>query len=181
MGWFIHKVMVGFWSTFYKVFNKFFFTDFGRNVRIEGWIHIPQRGGQISIADDVRICKDVELSVTSSARLCLHKGSMIGKGTLLSAHNSITVGRNSMIAEYVCIHDNNHIFQAKDIEISGQGFESSELIIGADCWIGAHCVLTMGSYLEHGVVVGANSLVNKRINKFHVVVGSPAKTIRERL
>lgn len=181
MGWFIHKLMVGFWSAFYKIFYRLFFYEFGSRVRIEGWIHIPQRGGRIYIADDVRICRNVELSVTSSARLFLQKGSMIGKGTLISAHNSISVGQDTMIAEYVCIHDNNHIFQARDIEISSQGFESSELIIGPDCWIGALCVLTMGAHLEQGVVVGANSLVNKRIDRFNVVVGSPAKIIRERL
>lgn len=46
-----------------------------------------------------------------------------------------------------------------------------------DVWIGARVTLLAGSHIGRGAVVGANTLVNKEIPPYAVVVGSPAKII----
>ena len=52
-----------------------------------------------------------------------------------------------------------------------------DIVVGEDCWIGVNVTLLAGANLGRGSVVGANSLVNKEIPPYAVVVGSPAKII----
>lgn len=181
MGWVIHKVRSMLWTTFYRCLSFAFFESFGKGVIIEGWIDLPQRGGLIMIGDYVRVCRNVEFSVPKGGKLILKNGCMIGRGVLLSAHKMIIIGQGAMLAEYVCAHDNNHIFDSINVDIHRQGFESKELSVGDDCWIGAHSILVCGATVSCGVVVGANSLLNNFVPEYSVVAGSPAKIIRSRI
>lgn len=52
-----------------------------------------------------------------------------------------------------------------------------DIIIGEGAWVGAHSTLLSGATIGRGAVVGANTLVNKEIPPYAVVVGSPAKII----
>ena len=52
-----------------------------------------------------------------------------------------------------------------------------DVIVEEDVWIGARVTLLSGAHIGRGAVVGANSLVNKEIPPYAVVVGSPAKII----
>lgn len=53
-------------------------------------------------------------------------------------------------------------------------------IIGNDVWIGAGCIIKQGIKIGDGAVVGANSFVNKDVEPFSIVAGSPAKLIKYR-
>ena len=55
-----------------------------------------------------------------------------------------------------------------------------QTIIGNDVWIGAQSVIKHGVKIGNGVVVGANSFVNKDVPDFAIVVGSPAKILKYR-
>ena len=55
-----------------------------------------------------------------------------------------------------------------------------QTIIGNDVWIGAQCVIMQGVKIGDGAVIGANSFVNKDVEPFSIVVGSPAKYIKYR-
>ena len=52
--------------------------------------------------------------------------------------------------------------------------------IGHDVWIGAGCIIKQGVHIGNGAVIGANSYVNRDVDKYSIVVGSPAKEIRKR-
>lgn len=51
------------------------------------------------------------------------------------------------------------------------------VIIEEDVWIGSNVTLLAGSHIGRGVIIGACSLVNKKIPPYAVAVGSPAKII----
>lgn len=53
-------------------------------------------------------------------------------------------------------------------------------IIGNDVWIGAGCIIKQGIMIGDGAVIGANSFVNKDVEPFSIVAGSPAKIIKYR-
>jgi len=53
-------------------------------------------------------------------------------------------------------------------------------IIGNDVWIGAQAIIKEGVKIGNGAVIGANSFVNKDVEPFSIVVGSPAKHIKYR-
>lgn len=55
--------------------------------------------------------------------------------------------------------------------------DERDVIVEEDVWIGARVTLLAGAHIGRGAVVGANSLVNKEIPPYAVVVGSPARII----
>jgi len=180
MGFYINKLSTVFWTCFYRMLGVFFFTKVGSGCRFQGWVDIPQRGGQIIIGQGVLISKNVEFSVPQGGALIIGDRCSIGRGGLYSAHEQITIGADTMIAEYVCVHDNNHVFMDPDRKISEQGFDCSAIYIGRDCWIGAQSVVLKGSRVDDGSVVGAQTLVNRKHEPRSVLVGVPARAVAER-
>lgn len=81
-------------------------------------------------------------------------------GTVVTGNHTPTVGLNQRIIGRLHINDNE-----------------KSVYIDEDCWCGANVTLLGGTHLHRGVVVGANSLVNKEIPPYAVVVGCPAKII----
>jgi len=55
-----------------------------------------------------------------------------------------------------------------------------ECVIGNDVWIGCNSTILRGVTIGNGAVIGANSLVNKDVPPYAIVVGSPAKIIKYR-
>lgn len=55
--------------------------------------------------------------------------------------------------------------------------KEKDIIVEEDCWIGANVTLLSGAHIGRGTVVGACSLVNKKIPPYAVVVGTPARII----
>lgn len=181
MGYIVNKVRTLFWTLFYYLMSRFIFDALGRGCRFEGWIDIPQRGGKIVIGSNNRICRLVEFSVPKNGNLIIGNSNSIGRGVLISAHKSVVVGDDVMIAEYVCIHDNNHRFENVKIPISEQGFDAVPIFIGTGSWIGAHSLILCGGGLGGNSVLGAGSLLNKVMPDGVVVAGAPAKVTRYRL
>jgi len=60
--------------------------------------------------------------------------------------------------------------------------ERTSLEIGADAWIGANVTILPGcTRIGVGAVIGAAAVVTGDVPDFAVVVGNPARVIRERL
>ena len=55
-----------------------------------------------------------------------------------------------------------------------------KISIGNDVWIGCNSVILRGVNIADGVVVGANTLVNRDVPPYAIVVGNPAKIVKYR-
>ena len=55
--------------------------------------------------------------------------------------------------------------------------KEKDIIIEEELWVGANCTLLSGAHLERGCIIGACSMVNKKIPPYAVAVGSPVKII----
>lgn len=180
IGYFVNKARTVFWTAFYRVMRPCFFEHLGPGVKFEGWIDIPQRRGRIRIGGNSLICRLVEFSVPSGGLLQIGEAVLIGRGALLSAHGEISIGDHTMIAEYVCMHDNNHIHADLGTPMSRQGMSAGRIFIGDDCWIGASCIILDRADIGAGSIVGAASLVNASFPPNSILVGSPARLKRVR-
>lgn len=54
------------------------------------------------------------------------------------------------------------------------------IVVNEDAWVGAGCILMSKSEIGRGAVIGAGSIVTKRIPPYAVAVGSPAKIVATR-
>jgi len=56
-----------------------------------------------------------------------------------------------------------------------------QVVIGNDVWIGANVLIAGGVKIGDGAVIGAGAFVNKDVEPYSIVVGTPARHIRYRL
>jgi acetyltransferase-like isoleucine patch superfamily enzyme len=103
----------------------------------------------------------------------------IGRGVVLISHVRIEKGAGTLIGEYVCIHDNDHVTADPSRDIADQGFSAEPLRIGDHCWLGAHSVVVKGAGLGARCVAGAGAVVTRKIPDGAVVLGVPARPVRE--
>jgi len=128
----------------------------GNNVSVGVNVHIIAKYGSITIADDV----------------------FIGRGVTIVARKNITIGKNSQIAEYVTVRDQNHQIGSQLIRCSG--YDTQAINIGEDVWIGAKSTVTKGIIIGDKAVIGANSVVTKDIKAGTINAGVPSKYLKQR-
>jgi len=98
-------------------------------------------------------------------------------GCWVSARGEITFSDDVTIGPYCAITSSNH----KRI---GDSYSNEEAIIepievGNGCWLGAHCVVTAGTKIGDGSVLGAGAVVVKNIPGNVLATGVPARPIRK--
>lgn len=131
---------------------------FGKNVNIYPYVQFFG-DGLIEIGDNVNI----------------------GTGSIIYASKGggVKIGDNTMIAGQSYIIDCDHGTKANELIIN-QKNSIEKVIIGADCWLGANVTVLKGSKIEDGCIIGAKSLVNRKISKNFIAFGVPAKEIKKR-
>lgn len=109
------------------------------------------------------------------------QGMTIGKGTKTASQLKtsepylIKIGNNTTISHGVdfITHDNSVCkMYGVDHDLYG------EIVIGDNCFIGAHAVILYGVTIADNVIVAAGSIVTKSVSREKVVVaGNPAKIV----
>jgi acetyltransferase-like isoleucine patch superfamily enzyme len=90
------------------------------------------------------------------------------------------LGQKVLIGPYVVINAVTHLYQDTNQFILDQGCRHLEVFIGDGVWIGAHAVIMPGIKIGNGAVIGAGSIVTKDVESYSVVVGVPARKIKNR-
>jgi dTDP-4-amino-4,6-dideoxy-D-glucose acyltransferase len=119
------------------------------------------------------------------------KGVTIGQYSDLQPHTVIWGGGTTIIGDRVSVGPGTVLLSAvyshakglKMVDGLPDGSTNAlygKLVIGNDVYIGANCSLMPNITIGEGAVVGAGSFVNKDIEPWTVVAGSPAKKISVR-
>lgn len=110
---------------------------------------------------------------------------VVGSGTVILAPSYIFVrklveiGRRCLISRCVTIMDSDwHKLSIGNDEPREQ---IKEVIIKDHCWIGQHVTILKGVTVGEGAVVGANSSVTVDVEPRTMVVGNPARVIKEKV
>lgn len=134
-------------------------------------------GGKISIGNNVSIGANVHM-VAKYGAITIADNVFIGHGVTIVARKSITIGKNSQIAEYVTIRDQNHQVGSQLIRCSD--YDTQTISIGEDVWLGAKCTVLKGTIISDKAVIGANSVVTKDIPAATINAGVPSKCLKLR-
>ena len=122
-------------------------------------------------------------SQTDEPIIILENGCGIGRGVQISAKNRIHLERDVMVAAYSFITDHNHAFEDVKVPTAFQGItEGGTIRIEEECWIGfgVTIVCSQGELVigKHSVI-GANSLVTRSIPPYSIVLGNPARIVKQ--
>jgi acetyltransferase-like isoleucine patch superfamily enzyme len=132
--------------------NRF---DIGNLTTIEDFCTINNGSGDVLLGDRVRI----------------------GIGSVVIG--PVTMGNGSGLGQHVFVSGFNHGFSDGTKNSSQQPLQVKSTVIGEDSHVGANSVVLAGVTIGRRCQVGAGSVVTKDIPPFSVVVGNPARVIKQ--
>lgn len=117
----------------------------------------------------------------------LHIGcdARIGDHVHIYAAKSVTIGDNVLIASKVFISDTSHGWYAGEDQSdpatnpSERKLVSVPVSIGDNVWLGDNVVVLPGAVIGDGCVVGANAVVKGQFGPNRILVGAPARAVKE--
>ncbi len=120
-------------------------------------------------------------------RLHAHEGTMriadkcvFGRDVTINCYLDIELGSASLLADWCYVCDFNHVTGDLERPIKDQGIVKSPVRIGPECWLGTKATVLRGTNIGRGVVVGAHSVVRGEVPDYSIVVGVPAKVVKNR-
>jgi acetyltransferase-like isoleucine patch superfamily enzyme len=146
----------------------------------------------IVIGSNSRVLAKLE-TFGHGGRIEIGERCYVGEDTRIWSASSVKIGDRVLISHGVNIHDTNaHSLTASrraehfNAIFDGGGHPKSlpdvstqPIVIGNDVWIGFGSTILKGVTIGDGAVVGAGSFVTKDVEPFTIVVGNPARFIRE--
>jgi acetyltransferase-like isoleucine patch superfamily enzyme len=144
--------------------------SFGRHVLLKA-----TDGGSISIGRGTSLGENVQV-VAQFGHIVIEDNVHIGSGSVVVCQQDIFIGKDTLIAEYVVIRDQDHDVRTRPIRLAG--FITSPIRIGQDVWIGCKATILRGAVLGDRCVIGAHALVKSEIPQDTLAVGIPAHAIR---
>jgi acetyltransferase-like isoleucine patch superfamily enzyme len=97
----------------------------------------------------------------------------------IDANGGVEIGDNVSIAHGVTILSSSHTYDEALVPIKYQRLKFCRTIIHENNWIGCKSTILCGVLIESDSIIGANSVVNKNVNKNSIVAGVPAKFIKK--
>ena len=189
-------------SNWFKVYLKLNKIKYGKNLLLKGTPFIfAKKSSEIKIGKDCTIKssflsnlvglyqKTIIVTRVQGAKIEIGDGVGIS-GATIYARKGIYIGDNTCIGGNVKILDNDfHPVEAekRNALLSGKAPESGEMTewigtkeirIGKNCFIGCNAIILKGTELGDNCVIGAGAVVSGKFESGSVIVGNPARVIR---
>ncbi len=134
--------------------------------------------GRVIIGKNFRVRRDSILNVNSGF-IKIGDDVFLNRSVSINCHRSITIGSNTIFGENVLIYDHNHNFIDRTVVIKKQGFNSSDVIIGDNVWIGAGVIILSGTNIGDNCVIGAGSILKGNIPSNTIFYQKRESTMRD--
>lgn len=113
-------------------------------------------------------------------RISIGSNVYIGPNAEINGLGGVTIDDGVIIGPNLVIHSANHRFvNSKSIPYD-EYFDFKKVIIEENVWIGGNVIISPGSHIGEGVIVGAGCVVSGKIPPFSIIVGNPCKVIKTR-
>lgn len=158
--------------------------EIGDHVVFDDFTVIDAKGENnrgIKIGNSVLIGRNTSLSC-KGGDIDIGDFSNIGPNNIIISESTLKIGKYVFTSGHLyIIAGGNHTFDRMDIPIWQQPCISKGGIeIEDDVWIGASSTILDGVKIGTGAVIGAATLVHKRIKPYTVNLGIPAQMVKKR-
>lgn len=117
------------------------------------------------------------LQIRSHNKLSIGKNTAINQCCYINAYNFIDIGKNCNIGPNCVLSSANHGHAKKKHIMEQPPIKTKKMVIKNDVWLGANVTVTAGSIIGNGAIIGANSVVTKKIEPYTICAGVPARKI----
>lgn len=180
-------------SNYFKLFMKLNKVSYGKNLNLFGVPVIFRKSGSVLKIGNNCSIKSSFLSnliglsqrtiiVTRTKEAKIEIGDNVGiSGATIYARKRIIIGDNTLIGANVKILDNDfHPLEAEVRRVNpNEHMKIAPIVIGKNVFIGCNALILKGVTIGDNAVIGAGSVVSKNVPVNCVVVGNPARVIKE--
>ncbi len=146
---------------------------------LQGNVLEALREGRLEVGEGALFEPNVWITAPGRARVRIGAGTFLNQGVMVASHELVEIGEHCMLANGCFVSDAAHRYDDPDKPVPWQGFTSKgPTRIGANCWLGAHVVVTSGVTVGERCVIGAGSVVTHDIPPFSVAAGAPARVLK---
>jgi acetyltransferase-like isoleucine patch superfamily enzyme len=156
----------------------------GRGAYIDQGVYLHATPGGIRIGARTTVMHNTELHVFNfrdlpHASISIGSDTFIGESVVIRGQGGVDIGNSVLIAPGAKILAVNHCFSDVDRLVIEQGISASGIVVEDGAWIGGGAVVLDGVTVGRGAVVGANAVVTRNVPPHTLVVGSPARVVRD--
>ena len=139
----------------------------GKGSIVNGSLISDREGSIIKIGENTFIDRSM---IVSAERIEIGDDVLIAGGCYIVDHNSHSLSWEKRR------HDVKNWFEGKK---DWANVNRAKVVVKNRAWIGFNCIVLKGVTIGEGAIVGAGSVVTKDVPDYTVVVGNPARVLRE--
>lgn len=134
----------------------------------------------IIIEDHVIINRNCMIQA-KNGHIKLGKRTSLGSNSTIFSVSGVELGEAVLTAAGCTISGGNYKFDDTNTAIMDQSaFSKGPIIIGSNTWLGTSAIVLDGVKIGEGAIIGAATVVYKKIPDFAVALGVPAQIIKYR-
>ena len=134
----------------------------------------------IYVGDRVRIQPGIRMETANNGSIVIGNNTSIGQNVHITAdEEALEIGENCTILGNSFITNIDHDYQEIDVHIMEQKRMVKTTSIGSNCYIGYGACIQAGTILGKQCVVGANAVVRGTYPDYCVIVGIPARVVKQ--
>lgn len=129
------------------------------------------KNAKLIIEGDITLKSGTIIGVRKNSILKIGKGCFFNRNCSIVCREEIDIGNSCLFGESVKIYDNNHKVSLG--KIYRDSYDTSPIVIEEGCWIANDVNILKGSFIPKNSVIGAMSLVNKKLDDSGIYAGIP--------
>lgn len=159
--------------------SKISFKHFGNMSYLGKPLYIEGKR-KISIGNRTRIFPGLRMEALNNGSIVIGSNTVIEQNVhIISMDSELVIGDDVTLAPNVFITNVNHNYHDIEKSVMDQGHTVKKTIINNGCFIGYGVAIQAGTVLGKHCVVGSNSVVKGNFPDNCVIVGAPAKIIKQ--
>ena len=156
----------------------------GRYVYLDHGVYLHACPGGIELGERTFVMHNAELHVFNfrdlpHAFIKVGPRTFIGESVIIRGQGGVTIGEAVLFGPGAQVLAINHNVADPKLHIMDQGISGRGIVIEDGAWIGAGAVVLDGVRIGRGAVVGANAVVNRDVPARTLVVGAPARVVKQ--
>lgn len=132
--------------------------------------------GKIILGKHVGIRRNCEIAVSEEGIIDIGDNVFINNNCMLISHCKIHVGEGTRLGPQVMIFDHDYDYKNR-VAFKKGIHNSSPIVIGKNCWIGAGTIILKGSKIGNNCVVGAGSVIKGNYKDNSIIIQRKQETV----